>query len=552
MALVDYYFADSRLFLIPIEHLTPSGISRELADLLRERGVWSEAQTALFNRSFELYWSRSMALARRTRTWMPPRVRHVAVVTSENAVRPYAQLLNTSAWTLYAADLDPGKSHPELGAYLLAHGDRMALSGEVTLSALHNAAWWLERSDEECAGFAGAAARSTRPDAGGVQAIATALPWLRRLRHETLAPPLATTPHRAIPGTGILVPEALAGEPRRLVDAWSGAARRAIEIYRGAWQADPTRLVGEVCEWLVRDQPPLLVLAGRSHVVWDPAHPERSGALRTALKRGDAAGVAAVRDDLQLIARHTRAFSAALVAPGDLPAPASDTEQSGYSYLHQERGLIAYDLDEPGMERLSGPALPYARAMLGARTIHEWAHLAVDAGWVPCVAGERELATRRDRLAETLSAVIAATPPAFRALTDPDLAELSRGRPPGEALAQLFLARISDYQANLLAQRFLERGEIETYIRHNIRTLRFDYAPSQLFRMLIRYLFELQYLRFSEVTDPMTFFARSTWFDTDFLATGVLDAAKLGDLTERAAAICACYAVDASRFNATR
>ena len=35
------------------------------------------------------------------------------------------------------------------------------------------------------------------------------------------------------------------------------------------------------------------------------------------------------------------------------------------------------------MERLHGPPLPYARAMLGARTVHEWAHLAVEAGWVP-------------------------------------------------------------------------------------------------------------------------------------------------------------------------
>src|SRR4029077_20269193 len=67
---------------------------------------------------------------------------------------------------------------------------------------------------------------------------------------------------------------------------------------------------------------------------------------------------------------------------GALPAPDADSAQSGYSYLHRERGLIAYNLHEPGMERLRGPALPFARAMLAARTMHEWAHLAVDAGWV--------------------------------------------------------------------------------------------------------------------------------------------------------------------------
>src|SRR5688572_22783323 len=200
MTLADYYFADSRLVLVPIEHLRPSGMSRELARELQERRGWSTAWTELFDRSFALYWSRSAELARRTRTWMPPRIRHAAIVTTESAVRPYAQLLNTSAWTLYVADFDPGRSHPEFGAYLFAHGDRMALTGEVTLAALHDAAWWLERTDEECAAFAAAAARATRPDAAGYRAVAAALPWLRRLRHETLAPPTASSPHRAIPG----------------------------------------------------------------------------------------------------------------------------------------------------------------------------------------------------------------------------------------------------------------------------------------------------------------------------------------------------------------
>jgi len=551
MTLADYYFADARLVLVPIEHLGPSGMSRELARELQARCGWSSAWIDLFDRSFALYVSRSAALARRTRTWMPPRIRHAAIVIAETSVRPYAQLLNTSAWTLYAGDFDPARSHPELGAYLFAHGDRMALSGEVTLAALHNAAWWLERSDEECAAFAAAVAHSSRPDAAGYRAIAAALPWLRRLRHETLAPPAASSPHRAIPGTGLLVPRELEGEPRGLVDAWVAAARRAVESYRAAWQAAPSRVLGDLVEWLVHEAPPLLVTAGVDRILWDPEHPERTGALRDALKRGDAAAVAAVRDDLRTIARHTRAFHRALGDPAALPKPAAETEQAGYSYLHRERGLIGYDLEEPGMERLAGPPLPYARAMLGARTVHEWAHLAVDAGWVPCRVSADELAARRDRLAAALADVIAALPPAIRTLTGPDLAALDAASP-AAALARLFLARMPDYQANLLAQRFLDREEIETYIRHNVRTLRFTYAPSQLFRMLIRYLFELQYLGFSEVADPRSFFVRSTWFDADFFATGVLDAARFDELAERAGALCACFAVDESRFSATR
>jgi hypothetical protein len=105
-----------------------------------------------------------------------------------------------------------------------------------------------------------------------------------------------------------------------------------------------------------------------------------------------------------------------------------------------------------------------------------------------------------------------------------------------------------DYQANLLAQRFLDRVEIETYVRHNIRTLRFGYAPAQLLRMLIRYLFELCYLRFSAVDDPRAFLVRSTWFDADFFATDVLDADRFAALADAAAAICDCWTIDETRF----
>ncbi len=544
MTLADFYLADSRLVLIPIEHLAPSGMSRELADLLVAEREWTRERIALFDRSFQLYWSRSAALAGRTRTWVAPRIRHVAIVDEPTSVRPYVQLLNTSAWLLYASDFDPERSDPELAAYLFAHGDRMALTGEVTLAALHNAVWWFDRTEDECAAFATAAARSSRPDAAGFVAVANALPWLRRLRHETLDPPLVVSPHRSIPGTGLLVPQALEHEPRGLVDAMTAAARQAVDTYRRAWSTSPDAEIAALVQWLATDAPPLLVTAERGRVVWDPDHPDRVGAMRSASKRGDAGAVASIAEDLRVVARHTRAFLAALTEPDGLPMPAPDTEQGGYSYLHRERRLIAYDLDERGMERYCGPALPYARAMLGARTVHEWAHLAVDAGWVPNRAGEAELATRQSRLAEELDRVIAALPTPMRTMTAQDVAAAGGGA----GLARLFLARIADYQANLLAQRFLDRHEIETYIRHNIRTLRFAYPPPQLFRMLVRYLFELQYLGFSAVRDRRTFLVSSTWFDADFLATGVLDVEKLGALADAAAAICASYEVDETRF----
>src|SRR5215470_14139382 len=101
MLLSEYYRDDSRLILIPIEHLSTDGMSRELAALLRDDPRWGDARTEVFDAAFSRYWTRSADLARRTRTWPAPRLRHVAIVTDATAVPPFVQLLNTSAWLLY-------------------------------------------------------------------------------------------------------------------------------------------------------------------------------------------------------------------------------------------------------------------------------------------------------------------------------------------------------------------------------------------------------------------------------------------------------------------
>src|SRR6185369_6370245 len=163
MRLAEFYFADPRLVLVPIEHLAPTGMSRAFAALVAERRGWTAERVALFDAGFARYWSRSDALARRSATWPAPRIRHVAVVDDPASVRPYVQLLNTSAWMLYASDVDPERSHAELLAYLLVLGDRMALSGEVATAPLHAAAYWFDRSEEEIASFTAAVARSIRP-----------------------------------------------------------------------------------------------------------------------------------------------------------------------------------------------------------------------------------------------------------------------------------------------------------------------------------------------------------------------------------------------------
>src|SRR5262245_38867210 len=266
MTLGDYYFADPRLVLVPIEHLHPGGLTREFAAAVAARRGWSAERIALFDAAFALYWSRTAELARRTRTWAPPRLRHVAVLDEPLAVHPYAQLLNASAWTLYACDFDPARSHAELAAYLLAQGDRTTQLGEVTMAVLHNAAWWFERSDEECAAFATAAAASLRPDAAGLAALADALPWLRRLGHAQLRP-VPATGHRSVPGTELRVLLAHADAPTRLVARAAAAARGAVDAYTAAWRASDLGALDALTEWLVAAIPPVMICARGGRVL---------------------------------------------------------------------------------------------------------------------------------------------------------------------------------------------------------------------------------------------------------------------------------------------
>jgi hypothetical protein len=533
------------------------------AQLVQERRGWGAPRVDLFNSGFARYWERSTELARRTSTWTPPRLRHVAVVGEPLAVPPFVQLLNTSAWLLYDCDLDPESSDPELLAYLLVHGDRLAASGEVTLAAVHTAAYWFAREPRERAAFAAAAGRSRRPDGEAFRLLADALDWLGALHHETLRPAQTGAACRAIPGTGLRVPRKLEHQPDELVERWAAIARKAVLDYRGRWRATDAGASQELCAWLRDEAPPLLVTGRGGEILWEPRFPDRLGRLRSELKVGSGAAIRDVAADLRTVERHTRSFAAALVDPSALPRTSRSLEERGYAYLHPARGLIAYNLHEPGIDRLVGPALPFARAMLGARTLHEWAHLAVEAGWVPQVSGDERFVELCSAFAGELDRTIRDAPAAARERGADDLLDLARrgshdrgsasraaGGGPGTALVEIFLGRLSDYRANLLACRLMTFGERETYVRHNIRTLRGELPPSRLWRMLIRYLYEYQYLGFSAVRDPYSFFVHGTWFDVDFLATAILDEQRFHRLAAAAQRICASFAPDAARFRA--
>jgi hypothetical protein len=544
----DFYFADPRVTLVPLEHLAEDGVEPGFASRLCDRRGWSAASVGLLSQGVAVYWRRLEDLARRTGTLSPPRLRSVAVVADGDAVRPYAPMLNAGTWTLYECDLDAERSHVELVAYLLAHGDRMSESNEVTLVAVHLAAWWFERSPAERAAFARAAEASRRPDAELYRAIAAALPWLREIRHERMRPPRRPGGHRAIPHTGLLVPRAHEAEPDRLVARCREVATGALQRFYVRWRERDDDAAAALCAWLRDDGPPLVVTGRGATVLWQPGASGDTSRVRAELEPAGRAALREVAADLALVAAHTRRFRAALLDPETLPCPDPETAQSGYSYMHRDLGLVAYNLHEPGIERLAGPALPWARAMLGARTVHEWAHLAVDGGLVPRTVDDRAWAELEARFASLLEDTIARAPRALRESTSADLRALSRERPAGAALVQVFTSRLADYRANLLAQRFLSDVERETYVRQNVRPLAHAYPAARLWRLLVRYLYEVQYLEFSEVPEPRRYFFAATGLAREFFATGALDDERFAALTAAAHELCAAYRVDETRM----
>ena len=90
----------------------------------------------------------------------------------------------------------------------------------------------------------------------------------------------------------------------------------------------------------------------------------------------------------------------------------------------------------------------------------------------------------------------------------------------------------------------MSEAERETYVRQNLRKLRPEYPPAERWRMLVRYLYEFQYLRFSAVPDAAAYFLGSTWFDVDFLASGILDEALFVRLAKAVEAVCEAFAVE--------
>jgi hypothetical protein len=535
---------DEGLFLIGIEHLSRAGIEPAHRAWLAEQG-FSEAWLARFERCFELWWSRAEELQKKApRSWLAPRVQIVAVAT--RPLRPFFQPIHGSSWLVYRDDFEPELASEELGVYALALAERLGWLGQIVPGYLSNLPYWLLRTEEECARFRADCERSRRPDAGALKAVAAALELVRGAHHAELRPRVLVTggPELDLAGSGL----SFAPEKRHPLESFvrrlTRELERVVQEHYGRFVARGHEPLERFLAALSEERPEVLVTGERGAILWDPEKPSETGRLQAVLRNAAPEVLDSLRADLAVTSARSRAFLASLAVPA--PRPKLVMDQDGLAYLHRERNAIAYPLAGKEAHRVKEPAPPFERAMLAARTVHEWGHAAVDQGWVR--VPEEHLsahAATRGELVELLTSVWRDAPASLVLFARADV-----DRPPsaGETLVRALEGRMMDFQVNLLAARYLGPLELATYVRNNVRCLAREYGPAGHFHLLARYAYEAQYLRFLGPLERLDYLAKSAWLEHQFVISRAISGERLARLFDLTARWCDGYAIDPRPF----
>ena len=550
----DGHLAAEGVCVLPAERLTPEGLDASFATWLVDRGVFDRAWIEQFDRALRTFRERSGELvARAPAHWFPPRLQNVCIVTDPDRVRPFFQPFYKASWLLYASDFDPRTSNVEFAVYQLLLVERTGIMQQVFAAWACNLSYWLTRTDAQVESFCEVARASTRPDAALSRALAEALPEVRRWHHDELKPLANPTgePEVTLPGTGLRIPQARAPWMKRMVQTVQRGLEGVVESHYARFALRDRNHAQDLCRWFAEARPRALVTGRDRRIVWDWRKPDEVKALQGALHGITKRAEASVKADLEVIGERTSAFLDSLTDESSLPQPnPASADQDGLCYMHAHEREIAYCLFEPTAQRLREPAPPFERSMLAARCVHEWGHLAVEAGWVPVDPERRsEYDEQVQALGRLFQTIHDATPEAVRSRCAPSLrkvvAEFATNDL-GEALARLALSRMEDFQSNLLSRRYLTPCERDTYVRNNVRSLVHDYPPEAVFQRLARYAYDFQYLRFSEVDDAEAYFLRTTWFEEQYLANGLLSREHYAELFGLVRSICDLYIVDTS------
>ncbi len=544
----SFYFHDPRTVVIPVEHLEQEGMTDTFASWLREERDLDDGWVDRFNAAFALYRVRAQALHEASpENWFPKRKQNVCVVLQAAATRPFYLPFNKASWLLYACDFDDKTSHVELACYLFLHTERLCLTQNPAAAVAHNLGYWLQRSEDEIEAFRRAATTCERPDASAFRALGAAMGWMHQVHHPRLRPQ-RTTPSEPVgqmPQTGLILPASRQPELVALVGAFRSSvgavAERYFAQFRGPSAAD------QLAGWFAEAAPRVLITTEGGNIAWDPAEPSQRDGLIRALGDVGAEVATSIRADIEVADARSRRFMRSVVEPDALPLPGHDIEQTGLTYIHARRKLIAYNLQEPDMFRTSEPSSPYERLMLGARTMHEWAHLAVDASLVRVPSGRlSEYARAELQFADILQEIVDGAPAELAEVAAEERALTGAPRL-GVGLKDVVLGRMPDYMANVFARELLSLEEMETYVRQQVTTLvQENLGP---FGQLARHAYEVQYLTLSAVADPMGYFFDSTWFGNTFVESGIVTSAGFERLVTAMRALCDCFEIDEAAVN---
>lgn len=553
-ALLEYYFSQEGLFMIPVEQLSSQGMSELIQQALLDRNLFSQIEINLFNAAFSLYWKRAGRLHKKApRFWYPPRILHVCIVTDAEYTRPYYQPFHRNSWLLYAEDFDPASSTLEFSTYQFFHVERMVMLQQIVPALYNNISYFLSLSQRELEKFVEGCQRTRRPDQKGYRALAEAIPWLQKLHHEIFnRPRLALPMARVLEDTGLILTQDLEAPLGALQQAWSNAAHEVFNRHQAAYAKPAPGGAQQIGDWLIKNKPLLLVTGSQGEILWDPETPERIESLLPALEDVTERAVKSILQDLEIVGLHTQRFLQSLKQPDDLVDPASFITEDGLSYIHKDRKLVGYNISkEENAERLWQTTPPYERLMLAARTVHEWGHLCAESNWVR-IPEERQQ-EREDLLQDYVDffdGIYQNLPAASQQRHAVEYIQLTHtGLSLGQAILKAVKIRIEDYMANCLAQRFLNDDEMDTYVRNNVCSRLHEYTAEESFMQIARLAYEFQYLKLSRIENPVDWFMKCTWFKEQFIRTKIITQTQFDQLLDLSAKICDCYELDESAFD---
>ncbi|HMR06514.1 MAG TPA: hypothetical protein PKA88_12075 [Polyangiaceae bacterium] len=547
------FFQHRGLFVIPAEALRCGQIDANCATALQQRTSIDADWVAGFNRAFSRYCLRMDDLhARASDFFLPARHPNFVIVTAPAAVRPYTQPFRGSSWFAYASDFRATTSSDELAVFVLVYLDGLSRTQSPMRALARSLPYLLTLSEAQMTDLRAGCALTQRSDAVAFRTLGEHLQALRRMHHPDLAPLTAAAPdaeaYAPLREAGLLVPKDLMHTVQGVANVFERAAEAATHRYLAPFtdEADDEH-ADALAGWLRQAAPQVLVAGADGHVLWDPEAPATTDALQQAATGITKVAAESLRADLQTVSDCSRAFLAALTRPEQLKPP-SEIEAEGGTYLHATRRLVVYSLEQPGILTLIEPAPPFHRELLAARTIHEWGHLAVDAGWVRVPEARRnEFRAAQGQLEAQFDALLRAAPlsqhqAAYEAASEIIGAPADRI---GPAFAHIILQRASDYASNLVAQRFLD-AELRHYLRGNLRSLH-DTELGQ-FTQLAQQAYAFQYLLLAGIEKPFEYFMKVTGARATFVEPRIASEAQLETLFSAVSALLGCFEVDASAF----